>query len=205
MFSFWFCLPATGNYTLHSPPAVVSLLLSNIRALAYFNLVPPQPVCCFPLAWLCPTLDTVTVSHGYCVFSFVPTPLLPILSSVPHLPLGPCPLYIFLSVSWPLWQPGDTVDLFPQCLTEQNTEEDSSPGACLESHSTWHPLAVCDCHHSPVVQPGEPRHFWILLLCEDPSNHTPTRDCVSMMGRAGGASMCLSFQGVAMSQPRSTV
>lgn len=39
--SFWFCLPVARNYTLHSLSSVVFLLLSNIRALAYFNLVPP--------------------------------------------------------------------------------------------------------------------------------------------------------------------
>lgn len=94
--SFWFCLPVARNYTLHSLSSVVFLLLSNIRALAYFNLVPPLPICAFPLAWLCPRLETVTVSHGYCTFSSVPTLLFSILSSIPHLPLGPCssPLHV---------------------------------------------------------------------------------------------------------------
>lgn len=57
----WFCLSVARNYTLHSPPLVVSLLLSNLRALAYFNLVPPQPVCCFPTG-----LVMSQIRHGYC-------------------------------------------------------------------------------------------------------------------------------------------
>lgn len=162
--SFWFCLPVARNYMLHSLSSVVSLLLSNIRALPYFNLVPPLPVCCFPTGLvmsqirhcccfprllciqLCPPpvvphpISCPTPASGSLFFSFTCSPMC----------RGPCGSRVTP------WTSSHDVS---QNKMQRTTEEDSSPGACLESHSTWHPLAGCDYHHSPGVQPGEPQAF----------------------------------------------